>query len=96
MIRFAASPAPYASVSHVRGYQSRSRFFTAEPSSSPALAGATSVFAPSATVSCHSVSVRIVTHRTPIQYASRCTPPESVIDDRRVANRTDHLEVTEW
>src|SRR5581483_5083221 len=38
----------------------------------------TSTFAPSSTVSTHSVDGRAVTHGTPYQYASFCSPPESV------------------
>jgi len=38
----------------------------------------TSTFAPSSTVSTHSVEGRAVTHGTPYQYASFWIPPESV------------------
>ena len=36
------------------------------------------MFAPASTVSTHSVEGRIVTQGTPYQYASFCSPPESV------------------
>ena len=42
----------------------------------------TSMFAPASTVSTHSVEGRAVTHGTPYQYASFCSPPESVTSTR--------------
>ena len=74
--RAAAFPSPYSGGASGGKRAPRTASAIACGSSS------TSTFAPTATVSTHSVDGRIVTHGTRYQYASFWSPPESVATTR--------------
>ena len=67
-----AFPSPY------RGGRSSGIRAAATAAASRTGSSSTRTFAPSSTVSFHSVEGRAVTHGTPNQYASFWSPPESV------------------
>ena len=71
-MRAAACPSPYRGGAPGGHAAARTAATILSGSSS------TSTLAPCSTVSAHSVDGRIVTHGTRYQYASFCSPPESV------------------